>query len=73
MMHVDDCEVIFIYLFTCCTLCVVGGGIDGVALCQPRAVHLPVDPLSLLCSKKGNYNVNVSQWGSEPSTQDVKG
>lgn len=23
MMHVDDCEVIFIYLFTCCTLGVV--------------------------------------------------
>lgn len=53
MMHVSDREVIFIYLFTCCTLCVGGwGGIDDVALCQPRAVQLPVDPLSLLCSKK---------------------
>lgn len=47
--------------------------IDGVALCPPRAVQVPADPLSLLCSKKGNYNVNVSQQGSEPSTQDVKG
>lgn len=75
MMHVDDCEVTFIYLFT---LCVVEKKkkkqkIDGVALCQPRAVQVPADLLSLLCSKKGNYNVNVSQRGSEPSVQDVKG
>lgn len=47
--------------------------INGAALCPPRAVQVPADPLSLLCSKKGNYNVNVSQQGSEPSTQDVKG
>lgn len=77
MMHVDDCEVIFIYLFTCCTLCVVGRKkrrkkIDGVALCQPRAVQVPVDPLSLLCSKKGNYNVNVSQRGVNPPRRTWK-
>lgn len=40
--------------------------IDGIALCQPRAVQVPADWLRLLCSKKGNYNVNVSQQESEP-------
>lgn len=70
----------FIYLYTCSTCRAEREGgekkkekIDGVALCPPRAVQVPADPLSLLCSKKGNYNVNVSQQGSEPSTHDVKG
>ena len=44
--------------------------IDGIALCQPRAARaerVPADRLRLLCSKKGNYNVNVSQQESEPA------
>lgn len=41
--------------------------IDGIALCRsPGAAQVPADWLRLLCSKKGNYNVNVSQQESEP-------
>ena len=65
-MLFEGCRFIYLFIY----LFIYFGGsvwkIDGIALCQPRAVQVPADWLSLLCSKKGNYNVNVSQQESEP-------
>lgn len=80
--HVDDCEVLFFYF--CITIIYlpavrvveVGGGWikSMVLLCASPGPRRSPRTRSVYCAqKKGNYNVNVSQRGSEPSAQDARG
>ena len=42
----------------------VGGvKIDGTAHCDRLELHVPPGSGSVLCSKRSNYNVNVTQRG----------